>query len=112
MSNPIDHDHREAAKEYKEASGEIGERFRDWQDSVEDDTSFNDKTRELMMLAVASALECEFCISAHSKKAIRHGADREEIADAVQIASEVRAASTMAYGMDAYQNFEDFNQEQ
>lgn len=111
MSNPIDHEHRQAAKEYREASGEKGEKFRDWQAQVEDDTSFDDKTRELMMLAVASALQCKFCVSAHSQKAIRHGASREEVADAVQIASEVRAASTMAYGMDAYQNFDDFDEE-
>ena len=110
MSNPIDHDHRQAAKEYKEASGRKGEKFRDWQSDVEDETGFDDKTRELMMLAVASALECEFCISAHSQKAIKHGAEREEVADAVQIASEVRAASTMAYGMDAFQNFDDFDE--
>lgn len=110
MSNPIDHDHRQAAKEYKQASDRKGEKFRNWQNEVEDSTGFDDKTRELMMLAVASALECKFCISAHSQKAIKHGAEREEIADAVQIASEVRAASTMAYGMDAFQNFDDFDE--
>ncbi|MFB6192693.1 MAG: carboxymuconolactone decarboxylase family protein [Candidatus Nanohaloarchaea archaeon] len=110
MSTPIDHDHREAAKDYKEASGEIGEKFRDWQDEVEEETGFDRKTTELMMLAVASALECEFCINAHSQKAIGHGASKKEVADAVQIASEVRAASTMAYGIDAFQNFDEFDE--
>ncbi|QKQ98361.1 hypothetical protein GKQ38_02430 [Candidatus Nanohaloarchaea archaeon] len=110
MSDLIDHDHKEAAKEYKEASGERGRKFTEWQNEVEDSTSFDDKTRELMMLAVASAIKCDYCIDAHSKKAIRHGADREEVADAVQIAAEVRAASTVAYGVDSFKNFDDFDE--
>jgi AhpD family alkylhydroperoxidase len=41
------------------------------------------KTRELISLAVAVTVRCDGCITVHTEAAARHGASREEIAEAL-----------------------------
>ena len=49
------------------------------------------KTRELIALAVAVTARCDGCIAVHSEAAIRHGASREEIAEALRVVAAVNA---------------------
>ena len=43
------------------------------------------KTRELIALAVAVTTRCDGCITVHSKAALKEGASREEIAEALEV---------------------------
>jgi AhpD family alkylhydroperoxidase len=51
------------------------------------------KTRELIALAVAVSLRCDGCITVHTEAAIKHGASREEIAEALGVAVSVNAGA-------------------
>lgn len=55
------------------------------------------KTRELMSIAVAVALRCDGCITVHTDAAIRHGASREEIAEALNVAISISAGAALVY---------------
>ena len=44
------------------------------------------KMRELISLAVAVSLRCDGCITVHTAEALKHGATREEIAEALGVA--------------------------
>jgi AhpD family alkylhydroperoxidase len=55
------------------------------------------KTRELVALAVAVSLRCDGCITVHSAEALKHGASREEIAEALGVAISVNAGAAMVY---------------
>jgi AhpD family alkylhydroperoxidase len=55
------------------------------------------KTRELIALAVAATLRCDGCINVHSEAAVRHGASKDEIVDALGVAVMVNAGATMVY---------------
>ena len=55
------------------------------------------KTCELIALAVAVTLRCDGCINVHSEAATRHGASKDEIADALGVAVMVNAGATMVY---------------
>jgi len=55
------------------------------------------KTRELMSLAVGVALRCDGCITVHTDAAIRHGASREEIAEALNVAITISAGAALVY---------------
>lgn len=57
------------------------------------------KTRELIALAVAAQIPCEYCIYAHSKWARAQGASDAEIREAVAAAANVRQWSTVLNGM-------------
>ncbi len=63
------------------------------------------KTRELIALAVAVTRQCDGCITVHTDAAAKHGASREEIAEALGVAIAVNAGATLVYStrvMDAY----------
>src|ERR1700691_6687137 len=63
------------------------------------------KTRELIALAVAVTLRCDGCITVHTDAAAKHGATREEIAEALGVAIAVNAGAAMVYSartMDAF----------
>jgi AhpD family alkylhydroperoxidase len=63
------------------------------------------KTRELIALAVAVSLRCDGCIAVHTAEARKHGAGREEIAEALGVEISVNAGAALVYSirtMDAF----------
>ena len=55
------------------------------------------KTRELIALAVAVTRQCDGCITVHTDAAVKHGATREEIAEALGVAIAVNAGAALVY---------------
>lgn len=55
------------------------------------------KTRELISLAVAVTTRCDGCITVHVDAAIKHGASREEIAEALGVAVALNAGAALVY---------------
>jgi len=62
------------------------------------DTAIPPKYQQLIALAVAAQIPCQYCIYAHAKGAEKKGATAEEIREAVGIASIVRMWSTNLQG--------------
>ena len=62
------------------------------------DTALDGKTKELMGLAVASQVPCQYCVYFHTKAAKLNGATDEEIKETVAMAAIVRHWSTMLNG--------------
>jgi AhpD family alkylhydroperoxidase len=65
----------------------------------------NAKTRELIALAVAVSLRCDGCITTHTSAAVKAGASKEEIAEALGVAISVNAGAALVYSarvMDAH----------
>ncbi len=63
------------------------------------------KTRELIALAVAVTLRCDGCITTHTTAAIKNGASKEEIVEALGVAISVNAGAALVYSsrvLDAY----------
>ena len=63
------------------------------------DTALDGKTKELIGLAVASQIPCEYCVYFHTAAAKANGATDEEIREAVAMAAIVRHWSTVLNGM-------------
>jgi AhpD family alkylhydroperoxidase len=51
------------------------------------------KTKELVAIAASLAAKCQGCLEGHIKKALKFGATREEIGEAIAIAIGVNAAA-------------------
>ncbi len=63
------------------------------------------KVRELISLAVAVTARCDGCIVTHVDAAVRHGASREELVEALGVAISVNAGAALVYSartMDAF----------
>jgi AhpD family alkylhydroperoxidase len=51
------------------------------------------KTKELVAISASLAAKCQGCLEGHIKKALKFGASREEISEAIAIAIGVNAAA-------------------
>ena len=63
------------------------------------------RTRELVALAVAVTLRCDGCIAVHISEAKRAGATKDEIAEALGVATALGAGAALVYttrALDAY----------
>ena len=65
---------------------------------LNENTALSSKTRELIGLAVAAQIPCQYCVYYHIKAARAAGASQEEIRKAVHQASLTRHWSTILYG--------------
>ena len=64
-----------------------------------------EKVRELIALAVAVTRQCDGCIITHTDAAIKHGATKEEIIEALSVAVAVNAGAALIFSsrvLDAY----------
>jgi AhpD family alkylhydroperoxidase len=62
------------------------------------DGALSAKTKELMMVGIAVALRCEYCLWKHVPEAVKLGATREEILEAVSTAIVMAGGPAVAYG--------------
>ena len=71
-------------------------------------THLDAKTRELIALAVSVTLRCDGCINAHTEAAVKAGASKDEVVEALSVAIMVNAGAAMVYSartidaLDAY----------
>jgi AhpD family alkylhydroperoxidase len=67
--------------------------------------NLDEKTRQLISLAVAVTTRCDGCITFHTDAAIKNGASKEEIVEALGVAIAMNAGAALVYSsrvMDAY----------
>ncbi len=64
------------------------------------------KTRELIALAVAVTVRCDGCITTHTDAAIKHGATKEEVVEALGVAITVNAGAALVYSARTLDAFE------
>lgn len=63
--------------------------------------ALDEKTRELIAIAVAVTTRCESCISVHAENAVKAGATESEIAGALATAIALNAGAAYAYALRA-----------
>ena len=66
------------------------------------------KTRELIALAVAVTSRCDGCITVHTEAAIKHGATKEEIVEALGVAVAVNAGASLVYSARVVDAFKEY----
>jgi len=57
----------------------------------------DEKTRQLISLAVAVTTRCDGCITFHSEAALKAGATKEEISEALGVAVAMNAGAALIY---------------
>ncbi len=79
--------------------------YRTLSDAGSKTNKLDGKTRELIALAVAVSLRCDGCITTHTTAAIKQGASKEEIVEALGVAISINAGAALVYSarvLDAY----------
>jgi len=71
------------------------------------DGALSAKMKQIVAIAVAHATQCPYCIKGHTKAALRSGAMREELMEAIWVATEMRAGGAYAHSALAIAVYED-----
>jgi AhpD family alkylhydroperoxidase len=88
---------RETAAKRRELAPEIEAAFDAFSQRVFAEGALPGKTKQLIAVAVAHVTQCPYCIRGHTKAALRHGATRQEIMEAIWVAAEMRAGGAYAH---------------
>ncbi|MGN7942074.1 carboxymuconolactone decarboxylase family protein [Virgibacillus sp. 6R] len=70
------------------------------------------KTKELIAVAVAHVTGCPYCINDHVSRTRKLEASKEEIMEAVMVATALKAGSAMAHGLNALNAFDEMGGEE
>ncbi|HET9078142.1 MAG TPA: carboxymuconolactone decarboxylase family protein [Acidimicrobiales bacterium] len=81
----------------KELAPEIHDAFDQFSRAVFRAGALDEKTKQLVAVAVAHVTQCPYCITGHSKLARRKGASDQEIMEAIWVAAEMRAGGAYAH---------------
>jgi len=88
---------------YVQQSPEVGKAFKEFHDAGVEKGVLDDKTRELLMLALACVFRCPHCTEEHIEKALEVGASKQEVSEALMIASIEGAGTQLYWAKDLYE---------
>jgi AhpD family alkylhydroperoxidase len=66
------------------------------------------KTKELLALGIAVAIRCDGCVAFHAEAAVRQGASRDEVMEAMGMAIYMGAGPSVMYAAQALEAFDQF----
>lgn len=78
---------------------EAMEAWKGFSKTVFKDGALPEKTKQLIAVAVAHVTQCPYCIRSHTRAALHKGASKEEIMEAIWVASEMRAGAAYAHSL-------------
>jgi AhpD family alkylhydroperoxidase len=85
------------AERRKELAPGIHDAFQEFSRQVFADGALDEKTKQLIAVAVAHVTQCPYCIRGHTKAALRKGACGRELMEAIWVAAEMRAGGAYAH---------------
>ena len=77
---------------------ELWENFMKWYSSVFEAGALSQREKSLIALAVAHAVQCPYCIDAYTQESMSHGADIEQMTEAIHVAAAIRGGASLAHG--------------
>lgn len=94
-SNP--RSEQKLAEKRQELAPEALDAWRNFSKTVFQAGALDEKTKELIAVAVAHVTQCPYCIKAHTRGALKKGANEKEIMEAIWVAAEMRAGAAVAH---------------
>lgn len=86
----ITHKRRDLTPSHKAA-------FEAFSKAVFADGVLSSKMKQIVAVAVAHVTQCPYCVTGHTKAALRAGVTSEELMEAIWVASEMRAGGAYAH---------------
>jgi AhpD family alkylhydroperoxidase len=83
-------------------SPEIGEAFQNFLATTQEKGVLDKKTKELLMVALASVFRCPHCTEEHITGALEAGATKAEVSEALLIAALEGAGTQLAWCKEIY----------
>ncbi len=97
---------KELADKRTALAPDVMEAWYNFSKAVFKEGALTEKTKQLIAVAVAHVTQCPYCIRSHTRQALRKGASKEEIMEAIWVASEMRAGGAYAHSLIALDEME------
>jgi alkylhydroperoxidase/carboxymuconolactone decarboxylase family protein len=85
--------------EMQEGSPELWEKFIGYYNAVFQEGALSEREKALIALAVASAVQCPYCIDAWTQGALEKGSNLEQMTEAIHVANAIRGGASLAHGV-------------
>ena len=82
--------------------------FQEFMEGIKGDGALSRKTKELIGIAISVYIQCKFCVAWHVKRAMEHGATRDEILEACQMAAAIGAGHSLMSTHYAIKSIDEF----
>lgn len=95
--------------DFNKQSAELMQSFRGMSQAATKTNVLDEKTKELIALAIGVAKQCDGCIGFHVKKLVKLGASKEELVDMLNVAVYMGGGPALMYAADTMLAFEQFS---
>jgi AhpD family alkylhydroperoxidase len=83
----------------RELAPEAAASFNEFGKAVFADGALSTKIKHIIAVAAAHMTQCPYCIRGHTRAALREGASRQELMEAIWVAAEMRAGAAFAHSI-------------
>jgi AhpD family alkylhydroperoxidase len=101
---------QESGRELRELIPETYAGFAQLHRAAFADGALSPKVKELMAVSIAVVEQCEGCIASHTRGAVRHGATKEEFAEALGVAIQMSGGPGTVYAPKAWDAYKEFSE--
>lgn len=78
---------------------ELGDKFFDYYGKVFEEGNLSAREKSLIALAVAHTIQCPYCIDAYTGDGLQRGITKEEMMEAVHVATAIRGGASLVHGV-------------
>jgi len=90
---------------YLEQSQTLGSAYLHFRNAIHEKSIIHDKTKELIMLALACVLRCPHCTEDRIKGAMAAGASKQEVAETLLLTAYEGAGTQLAWAYEIYEKY-------
>ena len=115
MENSMSKDYKEIIGDISAYAGELRKLIPDTMNgftamakAATQTNAIDEKTKEMIALALGVAAHCDGCLGFHTKALARLGASREEVAEVLGMAVYMGGGPSLMYAADALRSFDQF----
>jgi|GEM_PF-501372 len=88
---------------FQEQTEQMGTQWRTFHDALYEESALDRKTKELVAVAVAETRRCRHCTIAHIEGAQQQGATKNEVAEAIMVASLIASGTQLVWMTEDYE---------
>ena len=99
-------DTRALARRRRDLSPKTEASFQAFSKAVFEEGALPARMKQIIAVAVAHVTQCPYCISGHTRAALRHGVTDAELVEAIWVATEMRAGAAYAHSVLALEEME------
>jgi len=82
-----------------EGSPELWKKFLEYYSAVFEEGALSEREKALIALAVASAIQCPYCIDAYTQASLEKGSNLEQMTEAIHVANAIRGGASLIHGL-------------